>query len=345
MTTSIGSLIIDLQGQDLAPEEREILGHPLVGGIILFTRNYDSRAQIQHLCQQVRAARKTPLLIMVDQEGGRVQRFIPEFTRLPRMGVLGQLFDKDPDLALRVAKDCGWLMAAELLSVGVDLSLAPVLDMNKGISNVIGERAFHSNPQVIISLTKAFMQGMEEAGMAATGKHFPGHGSVSVDSHIAIPVDERTLADIEKEDLIPFTGLIQAGIPAIMAAHIIFPKVDKVAVGFSSRWLQDILRKQLGFNGVIFSDDLNMEGANISANYADRVVATREAGCDFALLCNNRQGVIQALDGVPYAEHKVQQEKWGVLQGKFSPVKDAYRSNPKWQEACETLLNFTQTNA
>jgi beta-N-acetylhexosaminidase len=338
MINPIGALIIDLQGKELTPEERELLAHPTVGGVILFTRNYESRSQLKQLCHSIRQTRTKPLLILVDQEGGRVQRFIPEFTRLPSMGYFGEAYDSNPSKALSMAKDCGWLMAAELLTVGVDLSLAPVLDLNKGISSVIGQRAFHANPQQVITLADGFIQGMKEAGMAATGKHFPGHGSVVLDSHVAIPIDDRSLEDIEREDLIPFKGLLERGITALMAAHIIFPKVDKLAVGYSHRWLQTVLREQLKFKGVIFSDDLNMEGANISSHYADRVQAARDAGCDFTLLCNNRAGVIQVLDQLLSDENQVSQTKWSVLQGNFSRVNESYQQNQRWQRTRDLLL-------
>lgn len=313
-TNQLGCLIIDLESEVLSLEERELLAHPLVGGVILFARNYKTKAQLNVLCSAIRAARKQPLLIMVDQEGGRVQRFQAEFTRLPPLGQLGDMYLEAPEKACECAKQTGRIMAAELLSVQIDLSLAPVLDMNKQLNNVIGDRAFHAEASVIIPLANAFIKGMQEAGMAATGKHFPGHGSVTLDSHMALPTDNRTFDQVLQEDMQTFIALIQQGIPAMMAAHIVFPQVDKYPVGYSAIWLQDILRKKLGFTGVIFSDDLNMEGANISADCADRVMAARTAGCDFALLCNNRKGVISALDHVALAT--VPPEKWQPLVGK-----------------------------
>lgn len=317
MPNTIGALVIDIEGTELTAEDREIIAHPLVGGLIFFARNYASRTQLTSLCQQIRSARKLPLLIMVDQEGGRVQRFINEFTRLPHMAEFGKLYANDPETACNQAKACGALMAKELVSTGVDLSLAPVLDLNKGVSSVIGERAFHADPRIVIELAKAFIAGMRDSGMAAVGKHFPGHGSVDLDSHVAMPIDTRPLAAIENDDLIAFTGLIQQDIPAIMAAHIVFPAIDSQAVGFSRRWLHDILRERLGFTGAVFSDDLNMEGANISSHYADRVIAAREAGCDFTLLCNNRHGVAQVLDTLSNDKHVIGPEKWCPLQAKF----------------------------
>lgn len=338
MIDKIGSLIIDLEGMSVSVEERELLNHPLVGGVILFARNYESREQLIQLSAQVKSARRAPLIIMVDQEGGRVQRFTREFTRLPYMAEFGKIYDRDPDAALHLANECGWLMATELLAAGVDLSLAPVLDLNKGISSVIGQRAFHSNPLHVIQIASAFITGMREAGMASTGKHFPGHGSVQLDSHIANPVDTRSMHEIEREDMIPFVGMVKAGISAIMAAHIVFPKSDALPVGYSHYWLKEVLRKQLGFNGVIFSDDLSMEGANISSSFSDRVIAARDAGCDFTLLCNNRAGVIQTLDDARFASHLVYREKWGVLQGDFSNVrKQIYQENPRWRETHRLL--------
>lgn len=314
MNSKIGSLIIDLIGIALTAEEREILAHPLVGGVILFSRNYASLDQLKKLCADIRLSRQQPLLIMVDQEGGRVQRFVDGFTRIPPMGTFGERYVTDPDHACQLAKDCGFLLATELLSVGIDLSLAPVIDLNKGINTVIGDRAFHHEPQAVVHLARAFIQGMQQAGMAATGKHFPGHGSVKQDSHAALPVDMRTWNEIEREDLVPFAQLIQAGIPSVMAAHIVFPLMDHLPAGFSRYWLKTILRDRLGFQGIILSDDLNMEGANISADFSDRVKAAKEAGCDFTLLCNNRPAVVHVLDGLPYQSQMVSEEKWGMLR-------------------------------
>ena len=340
MTDKAGSLIVDLQGTSVSAEDSEILNHPPVGGVILFARNYESREQLTQLCRQIRKARKAPLVIMVDQEGGRVQRFTHEFTRLPFMAVFGKLHDENPALAKQLAEDCGWLMAMELLSTGVDLSLAPVLDLNKGVSTVIGERAFDACSQNVITLASAFMRGMHEAGMPATGKHFPGHGGVVLDSHVANPVDERSLQELEHDDMQPFAGLIKAGLPAVMAAHIIFPNVDAKPVGYSSVWLKEILRHRLGFDGLILSDDLSMEGASISSNYAERVKSAREAGCDIALLCNNRKGVEQTLDELKHT-YLLDADKWSKLQADFSGTsKELYQSNPRWIKTRDVLTRL-----
>lgn len=326
MHTKIGSLIIDFQGLELTQEDKELLQHPLVGGIILFTRNYQNKTQLKQLCESIRKVRTSPTLIMVDQEGGRVQRFREDFFALPSLSLFGEWYDKNPSVALELAKSAGWLMAYEIISNGIDISLAPVVDLNKGISSVIGTRAFHANPDIVTKLASAYIAGMQDAGMCATLKHFPGHGSVSADSHLATPIDERSLKEVLEVDAEPFRKLIHAGVKAVMAAHIIFPQVDARQVSFSRVWLQEILRKQLHFNGVIISDCLSMQGANISANYADRVIASREAGCDVILLCNQRDGVIQALDGVPADKHQLSADKWQNLQAKsFAPANAAER--------------------
>ncbi len=318
MHSNIGSLVIDLQGFELTPEEKELIAHPLVGGLILFSRNYQNKSQLMALCQSVRQARSKPLLIMVDQEGGRVQRFREEFFALPPIAFLGEWYDKNPTIALELSRQSGWLMANEIIAAGIDLSLAPVVDLNKGVSSVIGNRAFHSAPDVVSQLAHAYINGMREAGMTATLKHFPGHGSVEADSHHATPVDTRTLKEILEVDAEPFKQLIQNGAAAVMAAHIIFPQVDQHQVGFSRIWLQDILRGQLHFKGTIMSDCLSMQGANISTNYADRFIAAREAGCDIALLCNHREGVVQVLDEVAHEKHQLSADKWQPLQANFN---------------------------
>lgn len=337
MKNTLGALIMDLTGLSLTPEEKELLAHPLVGGVILFARNYESREQLVSLCQAIRAATTRPLLILVDQEGGRVQRFVAEFTALPPLSWIGKMDKDNPALAAQLAAEHAYVMASELLSAGIDLSLAPVLDLNKGVSTVIGDRALHSDPLVVARLAESYAQSMRDAGMAVTGKHFPGHGSVKLDSHVANPVDDREREIIWKEDLIPFARLIASGMNAVMAAHIIFPRIDVMPVGFSHYWLNDILRKQLHFQGVIFSDDLNMQGANISTNYTDRVAMAREAGCDWVLLCNNRPGVIEVINDLPYISHQLGIEKWGGLRGSQSRMGKRLNDDKRWQLARESL--------
>lgn len=318
MSISTGALIIDLQGTTLTPEEVELLAHPVVGGVILFTRNYESRQQLKALCAGIRACTTKPRLILVDQEGGRVQRFIPEFTRLPPVATLGQAYDRDPNVGLREVSYHASTMAMELLSAGIDVSLAPVLDLNKGISTVIGNRAFHQDPAVVAKLAMAYAQAMRAAGMAAVGKHFPGHGGVSLDSHVASPIDPRTLAELEQDDLIPFLALLKAGMAGVMASHLIFPAIDEKPVGFSRRWITELLRERYHYQGVILTDDLNMQGASVVGDCTTRVIESREAGCDFALLCNNREGVIHALDHLPQAKHQVSEACWRALREKYT---------------------------
>lgn len=337
MTNKIGTLIIDLTGPTLLPEEKEMLAHPLIGGVILFTRNYESFQQLNDLCHQIRHSRRQTLLIMVDQEGGRVQRFISEFTRLPHMAEFGHLYHRHPQFAYELTKESAWLMAHELLAANIDLSLAPVLDLNKGVSHVIGNRAFHADTVIVSKLANAFIKGMNEAGMASTGKHFPGHGSITLDSHVSIAKDLRSFNVIKQEDLLPFANLIKAGITAMMASHIIFPDVDDVPVGFSAFWIKKILRSQLNFNGPIMTDDLNMEGANISLDFSDRVLAARDAGCDFSLLCNNKTAVVQVLDTLPYQQHLVEKSKWHKLQGNFPQRNKILSNNERWIKARELL--------
>ncbi len=289
-------VILDLIGTELSPEEHDILQHPLVGGVILFARNYESVPQMTELCRQIRTSRPTPLLIAVDQEGGRVQRFKEGLTRLPSMGEIGQLYQRSPEQGLQLAYSSGQTMATELRAMGIDLSFAPVLDLDKQQNTVIGDRAFGADSTLVSTLGLAVMRGMRAAGMAATGKHFPGHGSVKTDSHTTLPIDSRSFEEIYREDMQPFIAMIAAGIDALMPAHILFPKIDSHPVGFSRYWLQEVLRKQLKFSGIIFSDDLNMAGAEFAGNYAARANAALEAGCDKVLICNNRAGAIHILD-------------------------------------------------
>ncbi|OAI46742.1 hypothetical protein AYO45_06185 [Gammaproteobacteria bacterium SCGC AG-212-F23] len=337
-----GPVILDLPGIEVSPEDKEILQHPLVGGVILFARNYESPTQIEFLCKKIRESRQAPLLIAVDQEGGRVQRFREGMTVLPAMGAIGSLFEKNPAMALEHAETCGWLMAAEILALGIDLSFAPVLDLNKQKNKVVADRSFHRNADIVIQLARKFIAGMREVGMAATGKHFPGHGDVVDDSHERLPIDQRDFVDIVKEDLKPFSLLIQEGINAIMPAHILFPKVDaEKPVGFSHYWLQDVLRKQLGFLGTIFSDDLNMIGAGSDDNYHQRAAAAIDAGCDFALICNNRKAALQILDRYQ-GSVKVGDQKFKSLQGKFSHNYTALKQSRVWREKNNLFLKIQE---
>ena len=283
---SLGPIMLDVVGTELTADDIRRLQHPLVGGVILFKRNFINNAQLNALTASIHAVRYPPLLIAVDHEGGRVQRFREGFTKIPPMREFGKIWDKNPKKAKELATEAGWVLAAELRAHGVDFSFTPVLDMDYGDSLVIGDRAFHLEPKAINDLAFALMQGLKKGGMSAVGKHFPGHGFVVADSHVSMPVDDREFDQIAQNDMQPFRILIDDGIQAIMPAHVIYPKVDDKPAGFSPRWLQKILRERLGFNGVIFSDDLSMEAASAGGDVTTRALAALNAGCDMVLLCN-----------------------------------------------------------
>lgn len=283
---SLGPVMLDVVGTELTADDIRRLQHPLVGGVILFSRNFESCAQLKALTASIHQVRQPPLLIAVDHEGGRVQRFRAGFTKIPAMRTFGHLWDQDHHKAKVLAEEAGWVMAAELRAHGVDFTFAPILDMDYGDSLVIGDRAFHLNPQAINDLAFAVMQGLKKGGMPAVGKHFPGHGYVTADSHVSMPVDDRPFDQIAQNDMQPFRMLIDDHIPAMMPAHVIYSQVDDKPAGFSERWLQKVLRERLGFNGAIFSDDLSMEAATAGGDVTARALAALTAGCDMVLLCN-----------------------------------------------------------
>lgn len=315
MSSSLfGPLVLDITGLSLTEDDKQLLQNPFVGGVILFSRNYQSPGQVTQLINDMRSIRPE-LLIAVDQEGGRVQRFKSSLTRLPAMASIGQLYDQNPQQALVYATELGWLMASEMLVLGVDISFAPVLDLAYGVSSVIGDRSLHASPEVVIVLAKAYIRGMNQAGMAATGKHFPGHGAVSADSHHALPVDSRELDDIRQNDLKPFNALVDT-LAGIMPAHIVYDRVDSSPAGFSTFWLQSLLRNEMGFKGLIFSDDLSMKGAAIAGNYVDRAFQALHAGCDMILVCNDREGVETLLVDQTLTQWQVNQQRVRALKGK-----------------------------
>src|SRR5687768_4046191 len=272
VAVTLGPLMVDIAGRTLTPEDREVLDHPLIGSVILFTRNYEDPAQLAALVADIRSLRSPPLLVAVDHEGGRVQRFRKGFSVLPAMRRVGLEYDLDPKQGLAMARSLNWLMAAELRAVGIDYSFAPCVDLDYGVSEIIGDRAFHTDAEIVAKLALAAIAGMREAGMAATAKHFPGHGAVVADSHLALPVDRRALADLHA-DLLPYRRLIPNELAAVMMAHVLFPAVDTLPASFSRRWVTEFLRGELGFRGVVFADDLTMEGASVVGD----VVARGEA--------------------------------------------------------------------
>ncbi|WP_018693740.1 beta-N-acetylhexosaminidase [Algicola sagamiensis] len=329
MTEQTGFLFLDFEGYELSAEEKEMLAHPSVGGAILFTRNYHDREQLFALVKSVRVAANQEVILAVDHEGGRVQRFREGFTALPAPG---QIFESASSMeeACLHAKEIAWLMAAELRTVDIDLSFAPVLDLNR-VSDVIGTRAFDNDPEHVIKLATSWIEGMQEVGMKATGKHFPGHGSVKEDSHHFIPIDQREKQHIFHEDMRVFEALIaQKLLDGMMPAHVIYPAVDQHPAGFSPVWLQDILRSQLGFEGVIFSDDLSMEGATSVGSYTERAFAALEAGCDMLLACNHRAGSIEILDNVTWQKPR---QNGLVFRNTTAMTHHTLTTDKRWQSA------------
>lgn len=332
---SHGPVMLDLEGVTLTEDERELLRHPAAGGIILFSRNYESPEQLRALTHEVHELRRPRLLIAVDQEGGRVQRFREGFTRLPPAVWYGNLFEDQPKRAREAAHLLGWLMASELRACGVDFSFAPVMDLANPISNVIGDRGFHSKPDVVSDLAGHWMSGVREGGMPNVGKHFPGHGSVAEDSHYALPIDTRRFEDLLMEDLIPFERLIGNGMEAVMPAHVIYKEIDPNPAGFSSFWLQQILRQRLSFEGVIFSDDLNMAAAGAGGDYRERARAALEAGCDMALVCNNREAAIEVLDELKDYRNLSSQARLVRMHGRKETTLNKLHMDARWRKAVD----------
>jgi beta-N-acetylhexosaminidase len=339
MTTDypIGPIMLDVAGLALTEHEKGVINHPNTGAVILFARNYQDPEQVTQLIDSIRKARDGQILIAVDQEGGRVQRFQNGFTRLPP----ACCYADAPELA----ETAGWLMAAELLAVGVDFSFAPVLDIDCGISDVIGNRSFSTENILATALASAFRKGMNAAGMAATGKHFPGHGAVAADSHLALPVDERDLDSIRAKDLLPFKTLIDEGLEAIMPAHVVYRNIDPNPAGFSPFWIQQILRKELGFKGVVFSDDLSMEGAASVGGFPERARLAQQAGCDMLLVCNNPSAAEQVLDAMPISSDPIREQRLARMRGKPQFNREQLLRTEKWQQSSVRIKEFVSSYA
>jgi len=341
----LGSLIVDVVGTSLSESDREVLSHPLVGGVILFTRNFESTAQLAELNQQIHAIRTPALAICVDQEGGRVQRFKEGFTPLPASSKFGQSYrrvaDSERDAAYQACHHSGWLMAAEMRAVGVDFSFAPVVDLDWNKSEIIGSRSFHRNPYAVCDLAAQYIAGMHQAGMKSVIKHFPGHGYVSVDSHVDLPEDPREYEQVAVEDMVPFEQIGQAHGEGLMTAHVVFPKVDSMPTTFSPKWLQQVLRDQLNFQGVVFSDDLNMQAARGYGSASERVNSAFQAGCDVALLCNNRPEVVQVLEEMSDHHDPVSSARLSRMRGEVATLSlGELKKTDEWKEAHDIVMQY-----
>jgi beta-N-acetylhexosaminidase len=339
---SLGPLMVDIAGLELTADDARLLTHPMVGSVILFSRNYRDLAQVKALIGSIRALRSPQLLIAVDHEGGRIQRFRKGFTALPAARLIGRRYDEDRREGLRLAQAVGWLMASELRAVGVDFSFAPCVDLDYGVSEIIGDRAFHHDADAVGALGVAYMAGMRDAGMPAIAKHFPGHGAVVADSHIALPVDRRGYADMEA-DIRPYRLLIQNHLPAVMAAHVVFPAVDELPASLSRRWMTGVLREELNFHGCIFADDLSMAGAAAFGGIIERTRLAIAAGCDVLPICNDRQAVQSVIShfgpdlGSPASQARV------VRMRARGDVPSELGASPQWQQTVSDIAKLTAT--
>ncbi len=337
---SLGPLMVDIAGTELSPEDIDVLSHPLVGSVLLFTRNYRHPEQLRALCAAIRAVRSPHLLIAVDHEGGRVQRFRERFTRLPAARPLGRRYARDRRDGLNLARSVGWLMASELRAAGVDYSFAPCVDLDHGVSEIIGDRSFDREPDTVAALATAYVLGMRDAGMAATAKHFPGHGAVVADSHIALPVDRREFADLE-EDIRPYRVLNDNHVSGVMAAHVVYPAVDALPASLSPRWISEILRRDLGFHGCVFADDLSMAGAVAFGDILERTRLAHTAGCDVLPICNDRPAVLTVLRHFkPETLSPASQARLVRMRARGEPP-GSLDADPKWQETVKRIAELS----
>jgi beta-N-acetylhexosaminidase len=323
--------MLDIDGLSLSPADRDLLREPAVGGVILFSRNYESVGQITDLVSEIRALRSPALLIAVDHEGGRVQRFREGFTLIPPMRRIGREYDRDPESGLKAARDAGWIIGAELRTAGIDLCFAPCLDLDWGVSEIIGNRAFHGKADVVAELASAFSRGLRSAGMAAVGKHFPGHGAVLADSHLKLPIDRRDYG-LLLDDMRPYERLIGNGtLTGIMLAHIIYEQIDSMPAGFSEYWIQRELRSRLAFSGAVFCDDLSMQATRDYGTMEERAQLALEAGCDMVLVCNNRDAAQRAVAALNEYSNPLSLVRFARLHGTGHPLRETLLASEEWQ--------------
>ena len=334
---ALGPIMLDIEGLTLTPADRDLLREPAVGGVILFSRNYQSPNQLAELVGAIRAIRTPPLLVATDHEGGRVQRFREGFTALPSMRRVGYLYDTDPNTALSLCSTAGWVAASELRALDIDLSFSPCVDIDWGVSEIIGNRSFHSNPNVVAELAVAYCSGLRQGGMAAVAKHFPGHGAVVSDSHEKLPVDRRRFGDL-LEDMRPYEKLISnRQLAGVMLAHIIYAEIDEMPASFSGYWTQTQLRSQLGYDGAVFCDDLNMKATTKYGTMTDRAKLSLESGCDMVLVCNNRPAAISAVVALREYSNPLSLVRLARLHGTGHVMRETLLTSEKWQLATDQL--------
>ncbi|MCP4038421.1 MAG: beta-N-acetylhexosaminidase [bacterium] len=338
---SLGPVMLDIEGFALSPADRDILREPAVGGIILFTRNFESIEQVTDLVTEIRALRSPPLLIAVDHEGGRVQRFKDGFTVMPPMRHIGREFDRNRETGLKIARQAGWLIASELRASGIDLCFAPCVDLDWGSSEIIGDRSFHRRPDAVSELAEAFARGLGSAGMAAVAKHFPGHGAVVADSHLRLPVDRRKYGLI-LDDMRPYESMMSTGVVAgVMLAHIVYQEIDAMPAGFSEYWIERELRSRLGFGGAVFCDDLSMKATSTYGSMAERARLSLEAGCDMILVCNDRDAAHQAVDALADYSNPLSLVRLARLHGTGQMPRESLLESDQWQKANALFANWS----
>lgn len=339
---SLGPIMLDIEGTSLSPADRDLLREPAVGGVILFSRNYESPSQLVDLVSDIRALRSPPLIVAVDHEGGRVQRFRDGFTAVPPMRVIGQEYRRDRQAGEKLARDAGWIIASELRAMGIDLCFAPCVDLDRSVSEIIGDRAFDRHPETVGELAAHFSRGLRNAGMAAIAKHFPGHGAVAADSHLKLPVDRREYGDL-LDDMRPYEKLISSRLIAgVMTAHIIFKDLDEMPASFSRYWIRDELRGRLGFDGAVFCDDLSMKAAAPYGPMAERARLALAAGCDMVLVCNDRSGARKTVAALNDYSNPLSLVRLARLHGTGHPLRETLQSSDEWQTVSAALEKWTR---